>query len=136
MIKAERVKHMMRKTKAKHEARNQTQMLPFVVVWALSIVSTSYIDSALMRTLLYPFLTSELAAAASNFVPVLLTGLIQAVLTERLLKRPMRGWMLYTAVSGFITLFLIHGVARSMFYGQNPNFSSDLYMLVNSIAFY
>lgn len=124
----------MGKTKAKRDIQIHIQILPFAIIWALSTVITGYIASTFMRIFLYPLLTSELAGAASNFVPILVTGMVQVVLVERLLKRSMGKWMLYTTVSGLATLFLIHGVARSMIYSQN--FNSDFYMLVNLIAYY
>lgn len=124
----------MRKPKEKRSLRWQTQMLPFAVVWAIAITSATWIIGILIQILLYPFLTLQGAGVASNFLPTLVVGLIQVLLVERLLKRSMRRWMLYTTVGGFITVFLIHIVARSILY--NPNFTPDLYMLVNFIAYY
>jgi hypothetical protein len=127
--------NVMQKTK---RSRWRTQMLPFVLVWGISIAIASLASGQLMRIFLFPLLTPEGAGIASNFIPVILTGVIQVFLVERLLKRSMRGWMLFTAVSGLVTLFLIHVVAKSYLSTQGPysNFSIDLFMLVNYIAFY
>ena len=124
----------MQKTKAKRDSR--IQMLPFALVWAVSIAIAGLVSGALMRLLLFPLLPNEGVAIADNIIPVIVMGLVQVALVERLLKRSMRGWMLYTSISGLVTLFLIHVVAKSYMYDQNPNFSVELYMLVNYIAYY
>jgi hypothetical protein len=95
----------MRKTKSKRGVFWKDQMLPFVIVWTMSIGIIGIV-SRLWQSIPLPFLYNEPEARVtlSLLTSVIGTGLAQVFLVERLLKKSMRGWMLYTLPSILVTL--------------------------------
>lgn len=106
----------MRKSKAKRDTFWQSQMLPFVIVWTI-VVGIIGVLSRFWQSAPLPFLYNEpqLRVALTLITNTIGTGLAQVFLVERLLKKSMRGWMLYTTASLLITL-LIDTPVRTFFF--------------------
>lgn len=93
-----------RKEKAKRGTHWTRQALPFVIVYALSMVGAGLLARLLPNSLFnYDF---EIRAAVVAVTSVILIGAVQVLWVERWLKKPMRGWMLYTAVGAFLMILL------------------------------
>lgn len=101
----------MRKTKTKRDAFWQAGTLPFILLWAISY-GVAW-GAVILLFELAPF-TSSLTSTQANVLgisTVLLTsGLLQVQVVERLLKRSMRGWMLYTLIGTVITFFTFRNI--------------------------
>lgn len=104
----------MRKTKAKRESFWRKQMLPFVVVWTIGAVLVKIMSSTLVNFL--SSMTQQSYPEVSTLTSVIGIGLLQVFLVERLLKKSMRGWMLYTALSA-LAILILNEVFLQLFFG-------------------
>lgn len=117
--------------KPKRDLRGTIRLLPFVLIWTLSLAAIGLLARAFTSIVLAPLLPSLQTTSIALLLGIILPGLVQVQIVERLLKRPMRGWMLYTLPGAFITLLLVNA-ARIVLSGAE---GIDLYILLSVLAF-
>jgi hypothetical protein len=117
----------MRKEKLKNDSFWQAGTLPFVALWAGSYAAAWVGVIALIERLddIANFSYRETNTIAIAFI-LIFAALLQVQIVERLLKRSMRGWMLYTALGTVITFFT--------FYDSSLNGSNHLTVLLTSLS--
>jgi hypothetical protein len=99
----------MPKTKAKQSPVGQSRRFVYVLVWAVGAAVMGWLTYALTPALSYlqdqSRWTFEQFSLVSLLVGTLLVWSIPVLATERLLKRSMRNWLVYTLL-GTLTLML------------------------------
>lgn len=116
--------------KPKRDLRGTIELLPFVLIWTLSLAAIGLLARAFTSIILAPLPSSQTTSIAL-LLGIILPGLVQVQLVQRLLKRPMRGWMLYTLPGALITLLMV-SAARLVIPGAER---IDLYILLSVLAF-
>lgn len=103
----------MEKTKAKRGTHWLARRLPFALLWAFSAAIMSALSNAFTATRFFNSLTMHQMALFLVLWVDIAGGLVQVQLIERLVKRSMRGWLVYTLIGNFITLFFANLIITS-----------------------
>ena len=94
----------MQKPKAKR-THWLARRLPFAVLWALAGIVVATLTNAFLATRPSEYLTPQQITFLISLWNVVAVALIRIQLVERLLKRSMRGWLVYTLIATTISLF-------------------------------
>ena len=97
----------MQKTKAKRGSYRNFHLLPYAVLWAVTMSISSVIFRAFHTIDTSAFLTPQQALIIMKLSGAFLVAFAQAKLTERLLKRSMRGWVIFSMIGNLIVLFVV-----------------------------
>ena len=96
----------MQKTKPKRGLNRLTQGVIFAILWAVIVAIFSALLKSLTETPAFVNLTLLQITLILTLWPNIIRGWVQVQLIERLLKRSMRGWLIYTLAGSLITLVI------------------------------
>jgi hypothetical protein len=109
-----------------------SRILPFVLVWSISLAAIGFMARAFTSLVLAPLLPTDQTLLISRLLGTILPALVQVQLVERLLKRSMRSWMPYTLPGVVLTLILMSTVQLLL---PAPQSRFDLTILLSVFAF-
>jgi hypothetical protein len=107
------------------------RLLPFALLWTISLTGIGLLTRLFLSFVLAPLLPTDQTLTLSRLLGIILPSLGQIILVERLLKRSMRGWMLYTLPGALLTLILVPAALTL----PNPEGRLDLYILLSVLAY-
>lgn len=116
----------------KQKRHSALRQISFVLVWSISLAAVGFLARVFTTSILAPLLPTDQTLLLSRLISLLIPALLQVQLVERLLKRPMRGWMLYTLPGILITILLMELVR---FFLPAPVARFDPYLLLSTLAF-
>jgi hypothetical protein len=129
--------------KTKRDPNKPSGRIRFIIFWTLGMLLAQMIAGLMIIGLLSLFdngspVSASLAGVLSSLI-LTIRAFIEVQVVERLLKRSMRGWTLYT-ITGFVTTVVLCFILLTPFQGDRlwdifqRTLRSDVRLVVNSLV--